>query len=94
MDVIFTHGAGLDVYKKSVMACRMTPDPTGQQLEALVEIKAYSTLTRDLLALSDWLAAVGITHVAMESTGESWKPVFHLLEGTVAVVLVHTPQVK
>jgi transposase len=92
--VIFTHCAGLDVYKKSVMACRMTPDPTGQQPEDLVEIKEFSTLTTDLLALSDWLAEVGITHVAMESTGEYWKPVFNLLEGTFAVVLVNAAHVK
>ena len=56
MDVIFTHGAGLDEHTKSVMAYQMTPDPTGQQPEGLAETKELSTLRMDLLAMSDWLA--------------------------------------
>jgi transposase len=94
MDVIFTHCAGLDVHKKSVTACRITPDITGQQAEGLVELKEFGTMTIDLLALSDWLTEAGITHVAMESTGEYWKPVFNLLEGSVQVVLVNAAHVK
>jgi transposase len=64
------------------MACRITPEPTGQQAEGVVEVQEFGTLTVDLLALSDWLTAAGSTHVAMESTGEYWKPVLNLLEGT------------
>jgi transposase len=94
MDVVFTHCAGLDVHKKTVMACRVTPDPTGRQADGLVEVKEFGTLTRDLLALSDWLAAAGITHVAMESTGEYWRPVYNLLEGTVTIFLVNAAHVK
>jgi transposase len=94
MDVIFTHCAGLDVHKKTVMACRVTPDPTGQQADGLLEVKEFGTLTIDLLALSDWLAAVGITHVAMESTGEYWKPVYNILEGDFTVFLVNAAHVK
>jgi transposase len=94
MDVVFTHCAGLDVHKKTVMACRVTPDPTGQQADGIMEVKAFGTLTRDLLALSDWLAAAGITHVAMESTGEYWRPVYNLLEGTVTIFLVNAAHVK
>ncbi len=60
MDVIFTPGAGLDVHKKSVMACRLVPDPTGKQADGLMEVREFGTLTIDLLALSDWLAAAGI----------------------------------
>jgi transposase len=74
MDVSFTHCAGLDVHKKTVMACRVTPDPTGQQGDGLMELKEFGTMTADLQALSDWLAAAGITHVAMERTGEYWTP--------------------
>ena len=59
MDVVFTHGAGLDVHQKTVMACRVTPDPTGQQAEGIMEVRAFGTLTRDLLALSDWLSEAG-----------------------------------
>src|SRR6266566_4985579 len=94
MDVVFTHGAGLDVHKQSVMACRITPDPTGQQAEGVVAVQEFGTLTVDLLALSDWLAAASITHGAMESTGEYWTPVFNLLEGTGQVFLVHASHVK
>ena len=94
MDVIFTHCAGLDVHKKTVMACRITPDSTGQQAEGLVELKEFGTMTVDLLALSDWLLEAGITHVAMESTGEYWTPVYNLLEGTCTVCLVNAAHVK
>ena len=94
MDVVFTHCAGLDVHKKTVMACRVTPDPTGQQADGITEVKEFGTLTRDLLALSDWSAAVGITHVAMESTGEYWRPVYNLLEGRVTIFLVNAAHVK
>ena len=79
MDVIFTHCAGLDVQKKTVMARRVTPDPSGQHADGLMEVREFGTLTRDLLALSDWLDEIGITHVAMESTGEYWKPVYNIM---------------
>jgi hypothetical protein len=94
MEVVFTHGAGLDVHKKSVMACRITPAPTGQQTEGLVELQEFGTMTVELLALSEGLSEVGVTHVAMESTGEYWQPVFNLLEGTMQVFLVHARHVK
>jgi transposase len=94
MDVVFTHGAGLDVHKKTVMACRVTPDPMGQQADGIMEVREFGTMTRDLLALSDWLTEAGITHVAMASTGESWKPVYNLLEGTCTVFLVNAAHVK
>jgi transposase len=94
MDVIFAHCAGLDVHKKRVTACRVIADPTGQQAEGIMEVKDFGTMTRDLLALADWLAAVGITHVAMESTGEYWRPVYNLLEGDFTVFLVNAAHVK
>jgi transposase len=78
MDVVFTHGAGLDVHKQTVTACRVTPDPSGQQADGILELRVFGTMTADLLALSDWLAEGGITHVAMESTGEYWRPVYNL----------------
>jgi hypothetical protein len=93
MDVIFTHCAGLDVHKKSVMACRLIPDPTGRQADGLIEVWEFGTLTIDLLAFSDWLAEAGITHVAMKSTAEYWKPVFNLLEGNFQLFLGHAAYV-
>ena len=94
MDVMFTHCAGLDVHKKTVMACRVTPDPTGEQADGIMELKEFGAMTVDLLALSDWLAAAGITHVAMESTGEYWKPLYNILEGDFTVFLVNAAHVK
>jgi transposase len=94
MDVIFTHCAGLDVHKKRITACRVTPDPLAQQADGLLELRDFGTMTADLLALSDWLAAAGVTHVAMESTGEYWKPVFNILEGSFTVFLVNAAHVK
>jgi transposase len=94
MDVVFTHCAGLDVHKKSITACRIVPDPTGLDAEGVAELQTFGTMTIELLALVDWLAAAGITHVAMESTGEYWKPVYNLLEGSVTVLLVNAAHVK
>ena len=94
MDVIVTHGAGLDVHQKTVLAGRITPEAMGQQAEGLVELKAFGTMTVDLLALSAWLTAAGIPQVALESTGEYWTPVFKLREGSVPGVLGHAAHVK
>jgi transposase len=94
MDVVFTHCAGLDVHKKSVTACRLISDPTGQQAEGIAELQTFGTMTRDLLALADWLVEAGITHIAMASTGEFWKPVYNLLEGTFTIILVNAAHVK
>jgi transposase len=94
MGVVFTHCAGLDGHQKTVMACRVVPDPLGQQADGIMEVQALGTLPRDLLALSDWLTEAGITHVAMESTGEYWKPVYTLLEGNCTVFLVNAAHVK
>jgi transposase len=86
MQVMYERCAGLDVHKKTVVACVVTPD--GQ------ETRTFSTMTVDLLGLSDWLLVCGCTHVAMESTGDYWKPVFNMLEGTFEVLLVNAQHVK
>ena len=94
MDVLSTHCAGLDVHKKQLTACRWVPDPTGHCAEGLMEIETFGTMTIELLGLVDWLTEAGITHVAMESTGEYWHPVYNLLEGHCTVLLVHAAHVK
>jgi transposase len=86
MQIMHERCAGLDVHKKTVVACVVTPE--GQ------EIRTFSTMTVDLLGLSDWLLVCGCTHVAMESTGDYWKPVFNMLEGTCEVLLVNAQHVK
>lgn len=91
MDVTYTHCAGLDVHKKSVVACAITPGPQGVKQ---VEIRTFGTMTADLLTLSDWLQARQVTHVAMESTGEFWKPVYNLLEGNFELLVVNARHIK
>lgn len=91
MDIVHTHCAGLDVHKKTVVACVITPKaPGGWQKE----IRTFETMTADLLVLSDWLQGLGVTQVAMESTGEYWKPVFNILEGNFEVLLINAQHIK
>ena len=71
MHTMYERCAGLDVYKKTVVACVLTPE--GQ------ETRTFGTMTAERLALADWLLAYGCTHVAIESTGDYWKPVFNIL---------------
>ena len=61
MPILYTHCAGLDVHKKTVVACRIFQEPTGEQVE---QVQTFSTRTPDLLRLCDWLLAVNITQVA------------------------------
>jgi transposase len=91
MQVVYTHCAGLDVHKKTVVACAITPKSSGKWHK---EIRTFTTMTKDLLNLSDWLTSHGCTHVAMESTGEYWRPVFNILEGNFEVMLVNARHMK
>jgi transposase len=91
MDVTYSHCAGLDVHKKTVVACCLTPGPNGQLVS---ETRTFGTMTHDLLALSDWLTSKGITHVAMEATGEFWKPLYNLLEALFVVLVVNAQHIK
>ena len=91
MDVVHTHCAGLDVHKKTVVASVIVSDGK----EGLrKETRTFGTMTSDLLALSDWLMVYGVTHVAMESSGEYWKPVFNILENNFEVLLVNAQHIK
>ncbi len=91
MQITYTHAAGLDVHKKTVVACIFTPGPQGKAHKA---IRTFGTMTQDLLALVDWLTTHGITHVALESTGEFWKPVYNLLEGSFTVLVANAHHIK
>jgi transposase len=83
--------AGLDVHKRTVVACARLAGGPGKPRPL---VRTFATMTADLLALSDWLAEQGVTHVAMESTGVYWKPVYHLLEGRFQVLLVNAQHIK
>lgn len=72
MEIIYTHCCGLDVHKKNVVACVITPEGK--------EIRTFSTMTEDILSMVDWIKDKGCTHVAMESTGSYWKPIYNVLE--------------
>lgn len=87
MDIIVDKGAGLDVHKATVVA---TIDSRGIKKET----RTYGTMTNELLGLRNWLKGNDITHVAMESTGVYWKPVFNILEGDFEVVLVNARHIK
>jgi len=87
MEIIIERGAGLDVHKETVVACIMG---TGIKKE----VRTYLTVTNDLLRLKKWLRDNQITHLAMESTGVYWKPIFNILEDSFAVILVNARHVK
>jgi transposase len=91
VDTLYPRCAGIDVHKNNVVVCVRCCDRPDKVFEA---IRTFSTMTADLLALSDWLAEHGVTHAAMESTGVYWKPVFNILEGRVAVILVNAEHIK
>jgi len=77
MDIVVERCAGLDVHKDLVVACVRVPAETG---EREIKLASFSTYTKDLLALRDWLVALGVTRVGMEATGVYWKPVLYVLE--------------
>ena len=91
MRQVYKRCAGLDVHKKTVVACRVRITEQGEWEQ---EVRTFGTMTHELLQLVDWLLAWEVTHVALESTGEYWKPVYNLLEGNVTVLVVNAQHVK
>jgi transposase len=91
VEVVYERCSGLDIHKRTVVACRIVPGAGGRPEK---QIRTFGTLTDELLALADWLAAAGVTHVAMESTGVYWKPLYNLLEGDFALLLVNAQHIK
>jgi transposase len=91
MDVIYPRCCGLDVHKRDIVACVVRPDPDGTPHQ---EVRAFATMTPDILALADWLETQEVSHVAMESTGVYWKPIWNLLEDRFELLLVNARHVK
>jgi transposase len=91
METLHCCCAGLDVHKKTVVACVRTAGLDGK---ADTSTRTFGTMTADLLALADWLEAHGVRQVAMESTGVYWKPIFHLLEGRFEIMVVNARHIK
>lgn len=90
MEVLYPRCAGLDVHQASVVASMRIADGP----KATHEVRTFETTTKGLLALADWLSANGCTHVAMESTGVYWKPVWHVLEGQFELVLANAAHIR
>jgi transposase len=91
MEVLHPHCAGLDVHKDTVVAAvrHMVGGTVTRQ------VRTFKTTTKDLMALSEWLASEGCTHIAMEATGIYWKPVWHILDdGEFTLVLANAAHVK
>lgn len=90
MEVLVDRGAGIDVHKESLTVCVMTTE--GRSVAKT--LSRFSTFHDGLLELRDWLLEMRVTHVAMESTGEYWKPVYEVLEGSVELVVANAQHVK
>ena len=91
MNIVYERCAGLDVHKRSVTVCAITPDAKGQRHK---ERESFSTMTPDVLHLRQWLTVRGVTHVVMESTGVYWQPIYAVLEGQFELLLVNAQHIK
>lgn len=91
MDVIHARCCGLDVHQKTVVACVLLTQPDGTVQR---QVRTFGTMTADLLALNDWLNALQVEPVALESTGVYWRPVFNLLEADHPILLVNAQHLK
>ena len=91
MDVLYTRCCGIDIHKKTAVACVILSDADGPPRK---HIRTFGTMTDGLLALADWLASQAVTHVAMESTGVYWKAPYNLLEGQFEVLLANARHIQ
>lgn len=87
MKVLYERCCGMDVHKKSISACAITPEGK--------EIRTFGTMTGDLFELSNWIQEKGCTHVAMESTGVYWKPIYNVLElSEIQIMVINAQHIK
>jgi transposase len=91
MEILYERCCGLDIHKRTVVACLLTPGPGGRPTKVF---RTFGTMTEDLLALADWLQAAGCTHVAMEATGVYWQPIWNLLEDAFTLLVVNAQHLK
>jgi len=91
MKALLTHVAGMDVHQKSIVVC-VVVGAEGDEPET--EIRTFPTMTRDLFEMLRWLEEKGVTHIAMESTGIYWKPVYNILEGYFDITLANAQRIK
>jgi transposase len=91
MQVLHERCVGLDVHKKTVVACVLITQPDGVVQKHTV---TFGTMTPDILALGDWLKSHGVTHAVMESTGVYWRPLYQLLEGNFTLLVANAQHIK
>src|ERR1700682_5524371 len=91
MQTLVERGCGLDVHQATVVACLFIVFKKGQVQK---QVRTFGTTTRELLGLREWLLSEGCTHVAMESTGVYWKPIYTILEGALEIVVANAQHVK
>jgi transposase len=91
VEVVYQRCCGLDIHKQTVVACLIVPSDGALPHK---EIRTFGAMTDDLLELADWLTQAGCTHVAMESTGVYWKPIYNLLEASFELLLVNARHIK
>jgi transposase len=91
MEILIACCAGLDVHKDSVEVCVRKVE---QGHRAIQQTRHWGTTTRELMDMADWLKSEGVTHVAMESTGVYWKPIFNVLENDFEVLLANARMIK
>lgn len=91
MEIVITRCAGLDVHKATVVATVRVPGGEGRRR---IVTETFGTMTADLIALREWLQAFGVTHVALESTGIYWRPVYYVLEDAFELLLINMLELK
>jgi transposase len=91
MQVVYERCCGIDVHKQTVVGCVIVPGADGQPVK---ETRTFATMSEDLEALAGWLGGLGVTHIAMESTGVYWKPVYNLLDGRFSILVVNAEHIK
>jgi transposase len=91
MEVVHERCCGLDIHKKLIVACAIVPAGDGQPRK---QLRSFGSMSDDLAKLSNWLTEQGVTHVAMESTGSYWKPIFNVLEERFELLLVNAQHLK
>jgi transposase len=91
MQVLHERCCGLDIHKRLIVACAITPGSGGRPQR---ELRSFGTMTADIVQLGDWLAERGISQVVMESTGNYWRPIWNLLEGQCTLVLANARAIK
>jgi transposase len=91
MEVLYPRCCGLDIHKKTVVACLLTTEEGQPPVKV---IRTFRTMTVELLALANWLHTAACTHVAMESTGVYWRPIYNLLEGLFELLVVNAQHIK